>query len=198
MVRVQLIQDVWLLLPNKCVITEAKLVSEEVYGSDKPLLFEPDSSMYKGTKIQAMETVVSPPGEKLYIPMINHLGFTQKLSSGLNIGTAQPIEVVNPEGEHSASPTQKPLNQHPEVRNIIPNNDTAEESPQSDRRKKRLNELLQGKDEKQLLCLLGEYHDVFSLEEGDRGETNWVKMNIDTRDGAPVRQAPCQIPIAVR
>ena len=43
MVRVQLIRDVH-LLPNECVVTEARLVSEEVCELDKPLLFEPDST----------------------------------------------------------------------------------------------------------------------------------------------------------
>ena len=74
---------------------------------------------------------------------------------------------------------------------------------QSIQRKKRLHKLLaqetplQREDENQLLSVLEDYHDVFSLEEGERGETDWVEMKIDTGDAAPVRQAPCQIPFAV-
>ena len=56
---------------------------------------------------------------------------------------------------------------------------------------------LQRKNEKQLLSLLEEYHDVFSLEEAERGETNWVEMNIDTEDAMPIRQAPRRTPFAV-
>jgi len=57
---------------------------------------------------------------------------------------------------------------------------------------------LQGKNEKQLLSLLEQYHDVFSLEEAERGETDWVEMNIDTGDAMPIRQASRSTPFAVR
>ena len=42
-----------------------------------------------------METIVSP-GQKVYIPLINYLGFTQQVDKGTEIGTVQPIEVVQP------------------------------------------------------------------------------------------------------
>ena len=71
-------------------------------------------------------------------------------------------------------------------------------------RKRQLNKLfsqgcsLQRKNEEQLLSLLEEYHDVFSLEETERGETDWVEMNIDTGDATPIRQALHCTPFAVR
>ena len=34
---------------------------------------------------------------------------------------------------------------------------------------------LQGKDREELLSLITEYHDVFSLNDSERGETNWVE-----------------------
>ena len=78
MVKVQLIQDVR-LLPNECTTTTAELVGKDFPQPNQPLLFELDSLVHETNKIQAMETVVSP-GNRIYIPMVNHLGFTQRIS----------------------------------------------------------------------------------------------------------------------
>ena len=45
--------------------------------------------------------------------------------------------------------------------------------------------------------LLG-YHDVFSLEEGDRGETDLLKLVVDTGDSTPLKQGPRRVPFAAR
>ena len=36
-----------------------------------------------------------------------------------------------------------------------------------------------------LMSLLEEYHDMFSLEDGERGETDIVELRIDTGDAHP-------------
>lgn len=200
-VRVQLIKDVR-LLPNECTIAEAELVGGDVLEPNHPLLFESDPLVCETTKIRAMETVVLP-GQKVYVPMVNGLGFTQRMNEGMEIGTVQPIEVVRPtEGSDMSSIPEKSGN-YSEVRSLnVADGITNKLIPAG--RKKQLKELisqgcsLQGKDEEQLLSLLEEYHDVFSLEEGERGETNWVEMNIDTGDATPIRQAPRRVPFAVR
>ena len=46
--------------------------------------------------------------------------------------------------------------------------------------------------------LLEEYHGAFSLEKGERGETDLVSMQIDTGDSRPRRQQARWIPFAVR
>lgn len=45
---------------------------------------------------------------------------------------------------------------------------------------------------------LEDYHTAFCLEEGERGETEMVKMQIDTGDAQPRRQAPRRMPFVVR
>ena len=201
MVRVQLIQDVR-LLPNKCTIATAELVGEDIHQMNQPLLFELDSSVCETTKIQAMETVVSP-GQKVYIPMVNHLGFTQGMNRGMKIGTVEPVEVVSPTKESDMSTVPGKSGKDPGVWSVNMMDEAITESVPV-KRKRQLNELLsqgcplQGKDEEQLMSLLEEYHDVFSLEEGERGETDWVEMNIDTGDATPIRQAPRRTPFAVR
>ena len=41
-----------------------------------------------------------------------------------------------------------------------------------------------------LLNFLTDHHHVFCLERGERGETDLVLMEIDTRDARPKRQSP--------
>jgi len=36
------------------------------------------------------------------------------------------------------------------------------------------------------------------MKDGERGETNWVEMSIETGDAMPVRQPPRRVPFAVR
>ena len=50
----------------------------------------------------------------------------------------------------------------------------------------------------QMLSFLEQYHDVFSLTESDRGETNLVEMSIETGDVTPRKQAARRLPFAVR
>ena len=46
----------------------------------------------------------------------------------------------------------------------------------------------------QLKDFLIDHHDVFSLEEGERGETGIVQLEIDTGDAPPQRQPPRRMP----
>ena len=50
----------------------------------------------------------------------------------------------------------------------------------------------------QLLCLLTEHHSAFSLETGERGETDLVEFHIDTGNASPLRQHARRMPFAVR
>ena len=61
-----------------------------------------------------MEKVVSL-GQEVYIPMVNCLGFTQRMDGGMKIGTPKPIEVVSPTMESNMLTTQEKSENHPEV-----------------------------------------------------------------------------------
>ena len=50
----------------------------------------------------------------------------------------------------------------------------------------------------QLSNLLAKYHDIFSLEDDERGETDLVEFKIDTGDACPKRQAVRRIPFAAQ
>jgi hypothetical protein len=52
--------------------------------------------------------------------------------------------------------------------------------------------------QKLLTSLLEEYHNVFALEDGERGETDMVKLRIETGDASPIAQPVRRLPFAVR
>ena len=53
--------------------------------------------------------------------------------------------------------------------------------------------------EKSQLCeFLADHHEAFSLEEGERGETDLIQMEIDIGSAPPKRQPVRRMPFAVR
>ena len=50
----------------------------------------------------------------------------------------------------------------------------------------------------QLSYLLADYHDIFSLNDDERGETDLVEFKIDTGDTSPKKQAARRVPFAAR
>ena len=61
-----------------------------------------------------------------------------------------------------------------------------------------VNSNLNTKEHQQMLSLLQDYHDVFSLDDRDRGEIDLVEMTIETGDAVPKKQAACRTPFAVK
>ena len=51
---------------------------------------------------------------------------------------------------------------------------------------------------KQVMVLLEEFNDVFSIEDGEWRKTDWVEMTIDTGNATPRKQNVHRIPFAVR
>ena len=121
----------------------------------------------------------------------------------MEIGTVESIEIVDPTKGNDISVAPEIPGNNPVVCSVNMMNEAGTESI-AVKRRRQLSKLfsegctLQEKNEKQLLSLLEEYHDVFSLEEAEKGETDWVEMNIDTGDVTLIRQAPRRTPFAVR
>ena len=42
------------------------------------------------------------------------------------------------------------------------------------------------------------FHDIFSIKDGEHGETSFVEFNIDTGESPPIKQAACRVPYAAR
>ena len=62
----------------------------------------------------------------------------------------------------------------------------------------KLQPTLLAKDKEQLIKVLAEHHIIFSLEEGERGETSLAEFAINTGDSTPKKQAARRIPYAAR
>ncbi len=57
---------------------------------------------------------------------------------------------------------------------------------------------LSEEDQSKVYTTLLDRHNAFAVEEGERGETDLLQMEIETGDATPVRQHPRRLPFAVR
>jgi len=118
----------------------------------------------------------------------NMSGITQRVPEGAVVGEAQIAEVVTPVPNSTNA-------QSASIRKLSPSQDGE--------RRRRLLESLQlyevpPSDAGPLCTFLADNHDVFSLEEGERGETSLLAMEIDTGDAPPRKQPPRRMPFLVR
>ena len=198
-VRVRLVESVRLLPLQSMMATVEFEEGEEFEG---PLLLEA-TRRFAGTGELRLGTALVCPTEDrcAQVLLTNSTGFTQKLEQGVWVARASAAEVISEddpvpdeddeEGEESAEEVTQ-------VRTVTPGED-------AELRKQKLATLLreEGADlpwqeRSQLHSFLLEHHQAFSLEDGERGETSLVQMQIDTGDSSPRRQPPRRIPFAVR
>ena len=202
MVRVQLVQTVK-LRPNERVIAEVRLVGEGVCGGGQEfrdsttersmILLESDEEL--GMKIGARITasLVKPSADGVTQVLIsNSHSITHRIPEGTEIGKAALVEIVEPE---------EPTEEQTYVNSV---SDEATESESTKYRMKQLIALLQDKlrdipehERIQLVTLLEKDSDAFSVTEGERGETNWTEMHINTADAVPKKQPVRRVPFAV-
>ena len=107
----------------------------------------------------------------------NAHSLTHRVEEGTVIGQATPVEVVEP---------REPDKENPLV-NLVSGEDTEVDGT----RKRMLLDQLSGVPETQksrLVTLLSRCGHVFSLMEGERGETDLTTMHIDTGDAIPKKQ----------
>ena len=135
-----------------------------------------------------------------------HLGITQKLEKGTEVGRAQPIYVyivkeidkeVNNFLSEEGTTSVKSFNPEEKISLLM---DEAQ-------RKVKLTEcLINGfagsnlttKELQEVLSFFENFNDVFSLSEGDRGKTDHMEMTIETGYAVPKKQAVRRTPFAVR
>ena len=185
-IRVSLVQSVK-LLPNKSLTVPVRL-DPSVAESHQTVMIEGERSFEKAGLITE-NALINYPHDGLTSLVINNMsGFTQRVTEGTIVGEAQAAEVLVPEPlPNESQPT--------DVRRLS--------SCQGEERRKKLLDVLQlqnvpASDAEQLRTFLANNHDVFSLEEGERGETSLVKMEIDTGGEPPQKQPPRRMPFMVR
>ena len=208
MVRVHLVQTVT-LRPDESLMAEVRLVGEGVGGgrqefrdctADRNLMLL-ESGEELGMKIGARITasLVKPSADGVTQVLIcNSHSVTHRIPEGTEVGQAALVEIVEPE-----EPTGEQLPEEQPYVNSV--SDETTESESNKLRMKQLIALLQDKlcdipehDRTQLVTLLEKYSDAFSVTEGERGETNWTEMHINTGDAVPKKQPVRRVPFAVR
>ena len=189
MARVRLVTSVR-VPPYQSV--QAQVAPEADYSQPGPLLLRYRPDVEESLGIRAEDVVIEPMGDKACpILLSNSTGFTCHLQAGEYLGGATPATVVEATEDN---PT----------RTFTLTTHTEEGTHATEReRGEKLLELLQEPDlplqEKQTLLefLIG-YHHVFSLEDGERGETDLVQMEINTGDASPKKQPTRRIPFTLR
>ena len=197
------------LPPNQTVIAEVK-----VNDGNGPMLLEPDLTVCHEKGVQVRDAVVVPSEDGIALVMItNCFGMSQRAEMGME---ATPTEVIDPSQLESTSLlvecTTNPRSRDPSVVVGASDREMVQRLTSENKevwRKQQLRELLNEvfalknppllESQKNLLTsLLEEFHDVFALEDGGRGETDLVKLHIETRDATPIAQSVGRVPFAVR
>ena len=189
-VRVRLVQAVR-VPPLRSAIVQLAVEGGE--GLDGPVLLEP-TPQFTGagcTGLCSSETLVEGVSGLTQVVLTNPTGFTQHLDGGVLVGSATGAALVEPRIEPVKG----------EQRTLV----RVVSSEQADSRKRALATFLEEEatslswQQRDLLSrLLFEHHEAFALSDGDRGETGMVKLEIDTGDACPKRQAPRRAPFALR
>ena len=170
------------LLPNKSLTVPVRL-DPSVAESHQTVMIEGERSFKKAGLITENAVINYPHDGLTSLVITNMSGFTQRVTEGTIVGEAQAAEVLVLEPLPNES---QPTN----VRRLS--------SCQDEERRKKLLDVLQlqdmpASDAEQLRTFLANNHDVFSLEEGEHGETSLVKMEIDMGDEPPQKQPPYAI-----
>ena len=123
----------------------------------------------------------------------NPNGYSCHLSTGDVVGLSHQVSFVEPTEEDKIEPETVP----PEPASIL--------AVMSDTERGKLLREAVGKPDKlsweqteRLHYCLEEFHDAFSLEDSERGETDLVEMEIWTGDATPKRVPARRMPLAVR
>ena len=93
-VRMCLVQDVR-LKPDECVPIQAQM-DGDTRTNMQPLLAKSDRVLVEERGLQMVEAILPPNKDGLVqVCLVNHLGITQRLEKGLEVGKAQPVEVIS-------------------------------------------------------------------------------------------------------
>ena len=156
----------------------------------QPMLMERDPAIEESIGLP-LEDATSEDGIA-HLELSNSSGFTSVLSEGTLVGEAVEAAVIPPSQKRENSEPTYPV---PDVKKIS----TMSESERKREGLKLLEEADLPGPEKKVLCdFLVENHLAFSLEKGERGETDLIHMEIDTGDATPKKQPVRRMPYTAR
>jgi hypothetical protein len=158
-----------------------------------PLLLDYDSSVEQTTGLQVEDALLQPDQDGFATLCVsNSRGFTGLVEEGTVLGRAAEAVVVEP------ATSDTPALVHPldtSVKRVSTSSD-------QQRRKELLKVIgepdLPKAEKEELLAFLANNHEAFSLEDGERGETDLIQLQIDTGDSPSKRQPLRRMPFAAR
>ena len=200
-VTVKLVKTVR-VLPSQSVMAQVQLSS--ALFPPGPILIEADPIMTELRGIQLSDALVFTDDQGFAnVCFSNFSGMTISVDGGSPVGSAMPADSIPfPKSETNSVEQGPEETVHPSVRQT-----TVVLQLSDSERKHKVREMFSGDldnpdlspdQREKLLLLLEEYHDVFSLEDSERGETDVIEVHIDTGDAPPQAQPVRRIPFAVR
>ena len=195
-VRIRLVQDVC-PKPDECVLVQAQMYGD-TRTNMQPLLAESNRVSVEERGLQMVEAILPTNKDGLVqVCLVNCLGITQRLEKGLEVGKAQPVEVIN-KVDMEVNDRSDTLNASKEnIASVVNAIDSTTKLPtlrDTSQGKAKLmdclsergiNSNLTTKEYQQMLSFLKDYRDVFSVDDGDRGETDLVEITIEIDNAIP-------------
>ena len=188
LIRVHLIQT--LRVPaHQWALAKIKTESELPAG---PVVFQPEEDAEEAWGVYLEDSLLEPGSDGcLEVPVANRSGFTQVIKAGEMLGGVVGASVVEAEQPPS------------EARVLRATVDPSEASTSVESRHEKMKNVighlnLSPEDELAFQTFITQHHEAFCLEDGERGETELVYMEIDTGDKQPIKQRVRRMPFALR
>ena len=185
-IRVRLLQSV------RVPAGRSAIVPVQVEGGKSTMLLENDPAVEESIGLRVEDVLLQPSEEGVaHLKLSNYTGFSGILREGTVVGEAVEATLI------------PPLRERDDVLQCkVPNVNQVSTISESDRKSK-LMKMLEKPDlpqsENKILCdFLAENHLAFSLEKGERGETDLIQMEIDTGDATPRKEPVRRMPFAAR
>ena len=189
-VRIQLVQSVR-LAPRSSTLVSVKLENHDLMSA---LLLEQTDDLSKDGyyEVEVGESLVHCNAAGLTkVLLCNSSGSTCKVAKGTCIGVASEVNPIAPmPNSTDSSPSARAGN--------ITSTNTSDRQRTLTQSIAEIGAELPWQDKSRLYSLLCEYHTTFALEDGERGETDVVRMEINTGEAQPKRQSVRRTPFAAR
>ena len=191
-VQVRLLQSVQ-ILPQQSLQVDIQLLPEGKVptSTEQLVLVEPTPTLKTEMGIVMEDSLLNPPASGLaQVVLMNSTGFTQLIEAGTELGTGEAATIVEPAAENDDITSLCNINKlssgatDRKRRDLLLEYVGQPDLPESERTK--------------LIELIQNHHELFALEEGERGQTDLVEMEIDTGDSHPIKQPARRMPFAVR
>ena len=162
-----------------------------------PVLFQPGDNAERTSGLSLDDALLEPTTtEPLKIPVANRTGFTQVIEAGETLGAVSEATVIQTEPEPGE--VTRVLAATVDPRKASP----TESQTESFRQEKLLEAIgefdISTEDMEAFQTFIAKHHRAFSLEDGERGETDLVFMDIETGDARPIKQRMRRMPFALR